>query len=433
MIELKDREKNMKCKSTMLIMSVGVLCFASMGCMTALVAGAVGAGATAVLVPGEPKWDHNNFAGDLYRLTAPAEGEGNVAVSPYSVASVLALTYTGATNATAKGMASALCIENRGEEVAHVFRRINQALIDAGIDDGIKFQYSNSIWPKTGLTIKQSFIDTAHKGFDCDVIPVAMNEAGRTRINQFVAQETKGMIQEIIPPPLNDDTDLILLNTLYFKAKWRTEFKKSETADHVFHAPGGDLTAKFMSRTGAYRHAACDGYDALYLPYRGETAEMLVFLPHEDFGLNALAKAFGNELVKKTDAIASEKQVEVSIPKFSIESSMLLNKPLVNMGMGLAFSDLADFAGITSDCALKISKVIHKVRVDVDEAGTEAAAATAIMMMRSAMMPRPPQVEFIADRPFLFLIRERSTGVVVFMGRVEKPSASDNAEETDGK
>ncbi len=431
-MDIKDFLKGSEYRLSLLFPIV-TLCFASMGCMTALVAGVAGTGAVAIFVPGEPKWDQANFAGDLYRLSAPAEGQGNVAVSPYSVASVLALTYTGATNSTAKGMAAALCIENRGEEVAHVFRRINQVLIDAGIDDGIKFQYSNSIWTKAGLTLRQSFIDTAHKGFDCDIIPVAMNEEGRSRINQFVKGETEGMIPEIIPPPLNDDTDLILINTLYFKAKWLNEFKKSGTSNRVFHAPDGDLSAKFMTRIGSYRHSECERYAALYLPYRGETAEMIVFLPREDFGLDAIVKAFGTDLIKQTDAVSREKQVGVSIPKFSIESSMELNKPLVDLGMGLAFSDAADFSGITSDCALKINKVIHKVRVDVDEEGTEAAAATAIMMMRSAMLPRPPEVEFSADRPFLFLIRERSTGVVLFMGRVEKPSASDREGDADGQ
>ncbi len=421
----------MKNKSLVLMVLFAALCLIDPGCTTAAIV-ATGAGAAYVLLPGEAKWNQGNFAGDLYRQSIPAEGKGNAAISPYSMASILSLTYTGATNSTARGMASALCIEDRGDEVASVFRRINKALLAAGADDGIKIEYGNSIWTKAGLTLEQPFIDTAHKGFDCDVIPVAMNEMGRSRINQFVKDQTKGKIDEIIPPPLDSNTELILINTLYFKAKWLTPFPKGETADRVFHAPDGDVSAKFMSRTGAYRHAACEGYDALYLPYQGETAEMLVFLPSETFGMDALVKAFGTGFIKKTDAAAQEKQVGVSIPKFNIESSMEVSQPLVDMGMGLAFSAKAEFPGITSDCQLQISKVIHKVRVDVDEDGTEAAAATAVMMMRSAMMPRPPEVEFVADKPFLFLIRERSTGVVLFMGRVEKPSASDSSEGSDG-
>ncbi len=417
--------------SMMLTVPFAALCFISMGCTTAAIL-ATGAGAAYVLLPGEAKWNQGNFAGDLYRQSIPAEGKGNAAISPYGVASILSLTYTGATNSTARGMASALCIDDRGDEVASVFRRINQALLAAGADDGIMLEYGNSIWPKVGLTLGQLFIDTAHKGFDCDVIPVAMNEVGRSRINQFVKDQTKGKIDEIIPPPLDDKTDLILINTLYFKAKWLNSFSKGETADRIFHAPAGDVSTKFMSRIGAYRHAACEGYNALYLPYQGEMAEMLVFLPSETFGMDALVKAFGTDFIKRTDRIAQEKQVGVSIPKFSIESSMELSQPLVDMGMGLAFSDKAEFPGITSDCQLQISKVIHKVRVDVDEDGTEAAAATVVMMARSFMMPRPPEVEFVADKPFLFLIRERSTGVVLFMGRVEKPSIAENGGVTDG-
>lgn len=388
------------------------------GCTLALVAGA-GVGASTLLGP--PEWDHEDFAADFYRVSVPAEG--NAAVSPYSAASVLALTYTGARNSTAAGMATALSIEDRGVEVATVFKKMNQALANAGANDGIKLRYGNSIWPRHGLMLDPSFIDSAHKGFDCDVVPVKMNEDGRAKINGFVAKKTSGVVKEIIPPPLSEDTELILVNTLYFKAKWLKAFKPGDTLDQVFHAPTGDVDTPFMSYNGAFRHSECDGYSALYLAYKGETAEMVVFLPTEEYGMDALVKKIDGKLIGKTDAAATEKQVGVSLPKFSVEGTLDLNKPLIDLGMGLAFSDMADFSGITSDASLRISKVVQKVRVEVDEEGTEAAAATAVMMMRAAL-PRPPQVKFVADRPFLFIIREKTTNVVLFMGRVENPSAA---------
>lgn len=406
------------------------LCFVCAGCLTAVVVG-TGAAVVATTVFNEPKWDHENFAGGFFRAAAPKAG--NVAVSPYSAATVLSLTYTGATNNTAAGMATALALENHGADAALVFQRLNRALADAGATGGIKLESSNSIWPKTGLVLNPSFVATAKKGFNCGVYPVMMNEDGRARINKFVLKETSGLVQGIIPPPLTDDCELILVNTLYFKAKWMREFEANNTTERAFHAPDGDVQAKFLSRTGAYKYAACNGYSALYMPYRGGKVEMVVFLPTEDFGMEAFVKELGRDLITRTDAVAAEKQVGVRLPKFSVESSLELKQPLINLGMGLAFSDMAEFPGITTDAPLKIDRVIQKVRVDVDEEGTEAAAATSVMMWAAAMMPLPPQEKFIADRPFFFMIRERTTNVVLFMGRIEKPGLKQNAEDSDGK
>jgi serpin B len=391
--------------------------------MYAVIGAGAGVGATCLLGP--PEWRHEDFAGDFFRVSAPAEG--NAAVSPYGAASVLALTYTGARHSTAAGMATALSIEDRGVEVASVFQKMNRALVNAGADDGIKLQSGNSIWPRHGLMLNPTFVDSAHKGFGCDVVPVKMNEKGRAKINAFVAKKTSGLVREIVPAPLAEDTELILVNTLHFKAKWLKAFKPGDTRDQVFHAPTGDVNTPFMSYNGAFRHAEGDGYSALYLSYKGETAEMVVFLPTEEYGMDAWVKNFGKDLIAKTDAAATEKQVGLFLPKFSVESTIDLNKPLVDLGMGLAFSDMADFSGITSDTSLKISKVVQKVRVDVDEEGTEAAAATAVMMLKAAL-PRPPQVKFVADRPFLFIIREKTANVILFMGRVENPAAAGSPE-----
>ena len=410
------------------VLTALALCLVCAGCLTAVVVG-TGAAVVATKVFNEPKWDHENFAGSFFRAAAPKAG--NVAASPYSAATVLSLTYTGATNTTAAGMATALALENHGADAALVFQRLNRALADAGATGGIKLNSSNSLWPKAGLVLNPSFIATAKTGFNCGVYPVMMNEDGRVRINKFVSKETSGLVPEIIPPPLTEDSELILVNTLYFKAKWMREFEAKNTAERIFHAPDSEVQAKFLSRTGAYKYAACDGFSALYVPYRGGTVEMVVFLPTEAFGIEAFVKEFGRDLITRTDAVAAEKQVGVRLPKFSVESSLELKQPLINLGMGMAFSDMAEFPGITTDGPLKIDRVIQKVRVDVDEEGTEAAAATAVKMMW-AMMPLPPQEKFIADRPFFFMIRERTTNVVLFMGRIENPVSKQNAEASDG-
>ncbi len=399
---------------------VGVLAgaLAVSGCTTQLLLGGGAIAATRLL--GGPQWRHDAFAGALFRAAAPAAGD--VAISPYGAASVLALAYTGATNETARGMAAALALDDRGVEVAGVFQKINRALVAAGADDGIKLAFSNSLWPKTGLKLERAFIDTAHRGFDADVIPVAMDESGRTRINAFIKDKTAGMIPELIPPPLAPDTELVLVNTLHFKAKWLEPFKRGETAARTFHAPGGDIEVPFMRRTSAYRVARGTGYAALYLPYWRETAEMIVLLPDASAGLEPLTRRLGHGLLEEADRSAELLQTGVALPKFSVKSALELHEPLVNLGMGAAFSAQAEFPGI-ADVPLRISHVLQEVRVDVDEEGTEAAAATAAMMWRLAMPP-PPEFDFVADRPFLFAIRERTTGVILFMGRVERPTAA---------
>lgn len=387
------------------------------GCVTELLI--VGGALAATRLLDGPKWRHPEFSGALFRAAAPAEG--NVAMSPYGAASVLALAYTGATNETARGMATALHLDHRGVEVAGIFKEINRALVAAGDNDGIKISYSNSLWPRQGLGLVQTFIDTARRGFDADVIPIAMDESGRSRLNAFVKDKTAGMIPELVPPPIPADTELILVNTLYFKAKWLEEFKPGETTVRTFHAPGGDIEVPFMHRTGAYRIAQGGDYAALYLPYWRETAEMIVLLPGSPDGWVSLTKRLGRGLIEEADRMATRKQVGVALPKFSVRSSLELSEPLINLGMGTAFSDLAEFSGITTNAPLRISRVLQDVRVDVDETGTEAAAATAAMMVRLSL-PRSPEVDFVADRPFLFLIRERTTNVILFLGRVARPA-----------
>lgn len=408
------------------------ICLFLTGCMTAVVATGVGAVAVVALMPGEPVWKTEAFAAEFHRAAMPAEGEGNVAISPYSVASVLALTYTGATNATAKAMATALSLEDRGIDVANVFQRINRALVAAGSDD-VELTHGLSVWPREGLTLNPIFIQTAHTGFDSDVVPVQMNETGREKINAFVRRQTHGMVKTIIPPPLTDSTSMILVSTLYFKGKWARPFPRAKTMPGTFHAPDGDVKATFMGDVGAFRHADCGDYTALYLPYRGGAVEMVVLLPREAYGMEALTRAYGPVLLRAIDEAASEKQVGVTFPIFSVSTSLDLKDALIGMGMGPAFSDHAEFSGIATDAPLKISRVLHQVRVDVGEEGTEAAAATAVMMTRSAMLPRPPQVEFMADRPFLFLIREVTTGVILFSGRLECPAGVGDQEGDHGE
>ncbi len=402
------------------VLVAGVL---GVGCTTALVATGAAAGLAVVAVkPREPVWDSGTFSAVLHRAALPPTGQGNAALSPYSAGVVLALAYTGATNETARAMATALCLDDRGADVAQVFQRIGRVLDTAGGEGGVVLTRGISIWPRDGLTLNPYFVQTAHAGFHSDVIPVAMDETGRLRINAHVREQTRGRIEAMLPPPIPDDTSLILINTLFFKGAWARPFSSAKTAPGAFQAPDGEMTVSFMHDINAFRHADCGAFSALYLPYRGERVEMVVLLPESADGVDGLTRAYGPDLLRAADRAASEKQVRVALPAFSISSMLELGDALVEMGMGPAFSGRASFSGITTDVPLRISRVLQQVRVDVDEDGTEAAAATAVMMARLAMLPRPSQAAFIADRPFLFVIRETTSGVVLFSGRVERPA-----------
>jgi len=223
---------------------------------------------------------------------------------------------------------------------------------------------------------------------------------------------------------LKPSTRLILTNAIWFKGDWQDEFPKAATRPEPFRlAGGGSRPVPLMRRLGDYRHLDGGSFQALELPYKGGALSMLVLLPKEVGGLPALeARLTPAELTGWTEALMARapQEVNVALPKFTMETRYLLNPELQALGMRTAFSSQADFSGITGDRSLVIDQVIHQTFVAVDEVGTEAAAATAIATTEASS--RPPPVEFRADRPFLFLIRDNRSGALHFLGRLAAPS-----------
>ena len=379
--------------------------------------------------PAPAAWRQADFAAELFRAAAEAETpQENVVLSPWGVANLFALLQTGARGDTAKGMAFALQLGGAEppapEETAATFREARTNLSRAANDD-VALELSDSLWLKPGFALSESFRSLARDAFDADVRFTQMGAVGREAINAFVAEKTHDRIKDLIRPPVLDNplTRLVAVDTIYLKAKWQNPFKKDATHDQTFHAPGGDVEVPFLHDT---RHAEIlDAPEcaALRLPYRYGSMEMLVLLPSPSNMLADVEAKLSGPWLDRLAASPWRGEAAIALPKFDFGSEHGLKTILEPMGMGSAFdARRADFSGIAPH--LYIGTAIQKANVTVDEDGTEAAAATYAVMLEGCIGPMedvPPPRPFVADRPFLFLIRESRTGLILFLGRVCKP------------
>ena len=374
------------------------------------------------------EWRQVDFAANAYRQAAVnAEAYGNFVLSPWSVASLFGALQTGARGDTACEMARTLQLG--GEEtlapdaVAETFRAARACLASVANAD-VALELSDSLWLAHGFNVEPEFSDRLRDAFDADVRFTQMGAVGREAINAFVAEKTHDRVKDLIQPPVLDDplTRLVAVDTVYLKAKWEMPFEKDATRDQTFHAPGGDVKVPFLHDT---RHAEIlDAPEcaALRLPYRYGSMEMLVLLPSPSNTLADVEARLGRPYLDRLAASPWRGEAALALPKFDFGSDHDLKSILEPMGMGAAFDvGRADFSGIAPQ--LYIGTAIQKANVTVDESGTEAAAATvAVMLERSAgPIRKDPPRPFVADRPFLFLIRETRTGLILFLGRVCKP------------
>ena len=368
--------------------------------------------------PAPAPWRQADFAADLYRKAASVQpADENVVLSPWGVANLFAMLQTGARGDTAKGMAFALQLGGveppEPDAVAATFRESRTNLERAANDD-VALELSDSLWLKPGFALSESFRSLARDAFDADVRFTWMGAKGREAINAFVAEKTHDRIKDLIQPPVLDDplTRLVAM-----------PFEKDATRDRTFHAPGGDVEVPFLHDT---RHAEIlDAPEcaALRLPYRFGSAEMLIILPSPSNTLADVEAKLSGPWLDRLAASPWRGEAAIALPKFDFGSEHGLKTILEPMGMGRAFdARRADFSGIAPH--LYIGTAIQKANVTVDEDGTEAAAATFAVMLEGCIGPLenvPPPRPFVADRPFLFLIRETRTGLILFLGRVCKP------------
>ncbi|WP_372845247.1 serpin family protein [Pontiella sp.] len=365
----------------------------------------------------DPAESVNRLTFDLYRQISGREG--NLFLSPYSISSALAMVYGGARGETAEQMNDTLYFGGPG--ATHpAFSFLRQTLDRVPEQQQVQLCVANSLWPQTGYAFLPDYLAMTKEFYGSQIEAVdfkADTEAARTTINGWVAKKTQDKIQNLIPAGLLDPTTrLVLANAIYFKGNWAQPFKKERTRAMPFTVkPGTEVEVPTMMQTGDFKLAYAEGLQALELPYAGGDLSMLVLLPSDKDGLSALEKTLAPEWIEGLEF--NEHEVMVQLPKFKIDWKLELDQTLAGMGMPLAFSDRADFSGMSGSEALSIGVVIHQAFVEVNEEGTEAAAATAVGMRATSMPPM-----FVANHPFLFLIRENTTGTILFIGRVANPA-----------
>jgi serpin B len=371
---------------------------------------------------------NTRFACDLYQ--AVRQEEGNLFLSPYSVSVALAMTREGARGDTAKEMDAVLGLPSEG--VGDGFERLARALAppevrdDGGTAPAYALEVANALWGQSGYAFEPDFGRRVREGYAAafEALDFRQPEAARRRINDWVAQRTKDRIQDLLPEGMpTTDTRLVLTNAVYFKAPWADPFPERATQDGPFTLPGGDdVQVPLMGRTGRYRYFEDEGVQVLWIPYREHEVDMLVVLPRAKDGLPPVELALAPAVLDAWTQGAAGRRVALKLPRFTFTRAFDLTRVLPRMGMLKAFEPFAaDFSGIAAKEPLYIGAVIHKAFVAVDEKGTEAAAATAVGV-RAGSAPRPEEpVVFTADHPFLFLLRHRDTGTVLFLGRVLDP------------
>jgi serpin B len=368
------------------------------------------------------------FALELYQVLR--KDHQNLFYSPYSISVALALAYAGARGETAQQMADTMHYTLSEERLHAALNALDQALASRGEGatgkDGEDFQLhvANAIWGQKDYSFLDAYLDVLALNYGAGlrlVDFVQSPEEARVTINDWVSEQTEGRIEDLIPAGAIDAlTRLVLTNAIYFNAAWAKPFDAKRTEDGAFRLlDGSQATVPMMKQVESLGYAMGKGYQAVELPYGGNELSMVILVPDEgQFG------AFEDALdADRLEAIVQDLryvQVALSMPKFKIESSFSLVDALTAMGMPVAFSDDADFSGMTGNRDLAISDVVHKAFVSVDESGTEAAAATAVIMKLTSMPAEPLTVTI--DRPFIFAIRDIQTGSLLFVGRVVDPS-----------
>tara|TARA_B110000114_G_scaffold178276_1_gene211089 strand:- start:97 stop:1365 length:1269 start_codon:yes stop_codon:yes gene_type:complete len=377
---------------------------------------------------------NNRFALKLYQQLN--DEEGNLFLSPYSISTALAMTYAGARGTTAAEMARALDFNLPQDELHAAFSGLASGLQGAGVKGGVELAIANALWPHKSYPFRQGYVDLIVKNYNSagQGLDYGKPEVARGIINGWVEKETREKIKDLIPEGVIDSlTRMVLTNAIYFKGNWASEFMEKSTREMPFKiTPEKSIKTPMMFQKGKFGYYQDADVQVLEMPYKGEQVSMFVLLPNQ--GGTGFRRPATPPVKKRTLAdlekmltpaklsewLGKVRQTKVDtwFPKFKMTSEFSLSRNLQALGMRKAFGD-ADFSGMDGSRRLYLSAVLHKAFVEVNEEGTEAAAATAaIVGLRSA---RPMGPRFRADHPFLYLIRDKRTGSILFLGRYVTP------------
>lgn len=364
----------------------------------------------------------NAFGFSMYQ--ALEKENDNIIFSPFSISSALAMTFAGAKGETARQMQNVLGYPDMGEKTHADFNSLIKSLESQ--QKGSLLTVANSLWAQKDYAFLKSYFELIEKSYGGGlqlVDYVNKREEARQSINKWVELKTQDKIKELIKPRiLTEDTRLVLVNAIYFLGEWQSVFNKMYTHSAPFTLKSGkDVDTDFMANTSRFGYFEDKQVQVVELPYVDRVKSMFVVLPKPEFAFESFEKSLTVDQMEKW-TVVEDRKVEVFLPSFTVNTQVNLEQILMKMGMTLPFSNKADFSGMTGDTDLKIDKVIHQAFVDVSEAGTEAAAATAVVMVRKTSVDVDEKVTFKANRPFFFFIRDNASGVVLFAGRVMNPT-----------
>ena len=372
---------------------------------------------------------NNAFAFDLYQKLREEES-GNLFYSPYSISLALAMTHAGARGETERQISNTLHFTLSQDKLHPAFNALDLQLASRGEGSsgtegkGFRLNIANAIWGQQGFDFLQDFLDKLAENYGAGMKIANFTEApedSRVAINDWVAHQTEDKIKDLIPSGAIDNlTRLVLTNAIYFNAAWLYTFDEKATAEGDFHLLNGNsVKVPMMRQTELFGYASGTGYQAVELLYDGSEISMLILLPDKG-NFNPFENSLNAELVSQISEDLNREQVELTMPSFEFEAQFKLGATLKKMGISDAFNQqLADFSGMDGRKDLSISDAFHKAFVLVNEKGTEAAAATAVVVGVKSVPP--PPIVVAVDRPFIFLIRDIATNTTLFVGRVMDP------------
>ena len=359
----------------------------------------------------------SEFAFNIFRELNSEDSGNSIFISPLSISAALTMTYNGAETTTKEVMSSTLCYNDIERKTVNL-SYMNLLNYLENVDRKIELNIANSIWIREGEQIKEAFLSDNMNNFNARIEALDFSDKGAAdRINKWISDATKKKIDKMIEPPIDPNTVMFLINAIYFKGEWSDRFDPENTFDGVFHTlDGGEQNVRMMHRNGDIEYTKGSDYKAVRLPYGNGNTSMYCILPDEGKNINSFIAGMSqdkwNEIL---DNITETDDVNLQIPKFKLEYGIKsLKDSLSSLGMEEAFEDRADFSGIRE--GLYIDEVLHKAVIEVNEEGSEAAAATVVVLEESAAVIEP--VTFIADRPFMFVIADDNTGTILFMGKL---------------
>jgi serpin B len=362
---------------------------------------------------------NNLFAFDL--LKQLKDQNVNVFFSPYSISTALFMTAGGARNKTEKQMLEVL---HQSQNSLEYHKKFGDVIIKAENKKNVELSIANSIWPQKGYHFKIEYLALLKNAYkiqvaECDFAKSPNEEA--LKINNWVADKTKNKIIDIIKPDMLDaTTKMVLANAIYFYGDWKIAFDKEKNVEAEFYKNDGSAAkTNFMNAEYSMKYASDDMFKVISINYKNNEVSLFVFLPNDPDSFSIALNSLDLRRFTLIDKSMREEKINLFLPKFKMTSEFMLEEKLPEMGMVDAFSSEADFSGMTGDKSLMISKVIHKAYIDVSEKGTEAAAATVVIMSRNGGSHKP--IVFKADHPFIFIIKDNTTGQLLFIGILNDP------------